>query len=73
MTDPRLQAYKLDELLAELARLAWQRHPSVKRLRELAEALAWEWEPIRASVTGEPALPDLREVDAAGHRAPRRN
>ena len=72
MTNTRLQAYKFDELLAELARLAWQPRPSPGRLRDLAEALAWEWEPLRALLTEEPELPDLRKVGASGHRAPRR-
>ena len=68
MTDTRQQAYKLDELLAELARLAWQPRPNAARLRDLAEALAWTWEPLRSQVTGEPELPDLRKVGRHGHR-----
>ena len=67
MTDTRLQAYKLDELLVELARLAWQLRPNTTRLRDLAEALAWEWEPLRAKLTDEPELPDLRKVGRTGH------
>ncbi len=72
MNDTRTQVQKLDAMLFELYREAMSPRPSLTRLRRLAEDAAWEFEPLRAILTGEPALPDLRKVGATGHRASQR-
>ena len=56
----RAQVERMDALLYALHEEAWRARPRVGRLRELAEDLAWEFEPIRAAVLDEKPLPDLR-------------
>ena len=58
----RAQVERMDALLSALHEEAWRARPRAGRLRELAEDLAWEFEPIRAAVLGEEPLPDLRHL-----------
>ena len=70
--ETRQQVAAFDGLLLELARETERARPRARRLRDLAEAVAWEFEPLRAMLTGEEPLPDLRRLGAIGHRGERR-
>jgi len=62
---------ELDALLLALQREAERPRPKKDAIRELSASLAWGFEPLRAILTGEPALPDLRHVTTGAPRAPR--
>ena len=61
----------MDALLLALQREAEKARPKPSAIRELSESLAWDFEPLRAILTGEPPLPDLRHVTTGAPRTPR--
>jgi len=60
--DIRPQVLAFDDLLLRLQEEVEKKRPRPSELRRLSEDIAWEFEPLRAVLTGEPPLEDLRKL-----------